>query len=132
MTLEKRLLIVFPYLQKIKQHLNWLNGWMELLREHLYVPNWSLCVNYQYLLHEKLVVCLTINIQCVPFLNLMLMRKGYLFVTPQAADAVSRAVDETSVVQDLDFSTLRSQLGPLIAVCYLLFSNFSSFPFLMF
>ncbi|XP_071701623.1 uncharacterized protein [Rutidosis leptorrhynchoides] len=37
------------------------------------------------------------------------------FKTASAADAVSRAADGTSVVQDLDFSTLRSQLGPLIA-----------------
>ncbi|KAI3501756.1 hypothetical protein L1887_29761 [Cichorium endivia] len=37
------------------------------------------------------------------------------FKTASATDAVSRAADETSVVQDLDFSTLRSQLGPLIA-----------------
>ncbi|KAL4570212.1 hypothetical protein LXL04_025863 [Taraxacum kok-saghyz] len=37
------------------------------------------------------------------------------FKRASAADAVSRAADETSVVQDLDFSTLRSQLGPLIA-----------------
>ncbi|KAI3812488.1 hypothetical protein L1987_17198 [Smallanthus sonchifolius] len=37
------------------------------------------------------------------------------FKKASAADAVSRAADETSVVQELDFSTLRSQLGPLIA-----------------
>ncbi|XP_023748497.1 uncharacterized protein LOC111896742 isoform X2 [Lactuca sativa] len=37
------------------------------------------------------------------------------FKRASAADAVSRAADETSVVQDLDFSTLRSQLGPLVA-----------------
>ena len=29
---------------------------------------------------------------------------------------VCRAADETSTVQDLDFSSLRSQLGPLAAV----------------
>lgn len=39
-----------------------------------------------------------------------------IFCTPQAADAVSRAADDTSAVQELDFSTLRSQLGPLTAV----------------
>ncbi|RVX19577.1 hypothetical protein CK203_005360 [Vitis vinifera] len=31
-------------------------------------------------------------------------------------DAVSRAADGTSAVQDLDFSSLRSQLGPLAAI----------------
>lgn len=34
----------------------------------------------------------------------------------QVEDAVSRAADGTSAVQDLDFSSLRSQLGPLAAV----------------
>nr|GEV14748.1 hypothetical protein [Tanacetum cinerariifolium] len=37
------------------------------------------------------------------------------FKKASAADAVSRAADGTSAVQELDFSTLRSQLGPLIA-----------------
>ncbi|KAD3641724.1 hypothetical protein E3N88_30948 [Mikania micrantha] len=37
------------------------------------------------------------------------------FKKASAADAVSRAADETSVVQELDFFTLRSQLGPLSA-----------------
>ncbi|KAJ0811801.1 hypothetical protein HanPSC8_Chr17g0754801 [Helianthus annuus] len=37
------------------------------------------------------------------------------FKKASAADAVSRAADGTSVVQELDFSTLRAQLGPLIA-----------------
>ncbi|XP_024993509.1 uncharacterized protein LOC112527248 isoform X2 [Cynara cardunculus var. scolymus] len=37
------------------------------------------------------------------------------FKRASAADAVSRAADGTSVVQELDFSTLRSQLGPLVA-----------------
>lgn len=34
----------------------------------------------------------------------------------QVEDAVSRAADGMSVVQELDFSSLRSQLGPLAAV----------------
>lgn len=38
----------------------------------------------------------------------------YLFF--QVEDVVSRAADGTSVVQDLDFASLRSQLGPLAAV----------------
>ncbi|KAI3728271.1 hypothetical protein L6452_16904 [Arctium lappa] len=37
------------------------------------------------------------------------------FKRASAADAVSRAADGISVVQELDFSTLRSQLGPLTA-----------------
>jgi hypothetical protein len=37
----------------------------------------------------------------------------YLF---QVEDVVSRAADGTSAVQDLDFASLRSQLGPLAAV----------------
>ncbi|XP_076932004.1 uncharacterized protein LOC143597374 [Bidens hawaiensis] len=37
------------------------------------------------------------------------------FKKASAADAVSRAADGTSVVQELDFSTLRAQLGPLSA-----------------
>lgn len=36
----------------------------------------------------------------------------------QVEDAVSRAADGTSGVQDLDFSSLRSQLGSLAAVCF--------------
>lgn len=39
------------------------------------------------------------------------------FLLPlQVEDAVSRAADGTSAVQELDFSSLRSQLGPLAAV----------------
>ena len=34
----------------------------------------------------------------------------------QVENAVSRAADGTSPVQDLDFSLLRSQLGPLATV----------------
>lgn len=34
----------------------------------------------------------------------------------QVEDAVSRAADGTSVGQELDFSSLHSQLGPLAAV----------------
>lgn len=37
----------------------------------------------------------------------------YLF---QVEDVVSRAADGTSAVQDLDFASLRSQLGPLASV----------------
>ncbi|KAJ9549726.1 hypothetical protein OSB04_022269 [Centaurea solstitialis] len=37
------------------------------------------------------------------------------FKSASAADAVSRAADGTSAVHELDFSTLRSQLGPLVA-----------------
>lgn len=49
--------------------------------------------------------------------NMLIFKSNaFPFVFPKAADAVSRAADETSVVQDLDFSTLRSQLGPLVAV----------------
>ena len=50
----------------------------------------------------------------------------------QVEDAVSRAADGTSAVQDLDFSSLRSQLGPLAAVSVQnsissLFKEFSRF-----
>jgi len=34
----------------------------------------------------------------------------------QVEDVVSRAADGTSAVQDLDFASLRSQLGPLASV----------------
>ncbi|KAI8568864.1 hypothetical protein RHMOL_Rhmol02G0233700 [Rhododendron molle] len=40
-----------------------------------------------------------------------------VFLLPsQVEDAVSRAADGTSAVQELDFSSLRSQLGPLAAI----------------
>lgn len=38
---------------------------------------------------------------------------------------VSRAADGTSIVQDLDFSSLRSQLDPLAAVSAYISSLFS-------
>lgn len=41
---------------------------------------------------------------------------------------MSRAADETSTVQDLDFSSLRTQLGPLAAVSsWILFSITTNF-----
>lgn len=46
-----------------------------------------------------------IFIEIVPFFGLS-----------KVEDVVSRAADGTSTVQDLDFSSLRSQLGPLATV----------------
>lgn len=39
-----------------------------------------------------------------------------IYIVLQVEDVVSRAADGTSAVQDVDFSSLRSQLGPLSAV----------------
>lgn len=47
-----------------------------------------------------------------------------MLILCQVEDAVSRAADGTSVSQELDFSSLRSQLGPLAAV-----SEYSHLPY---
>lgn len=50
------------------------------------------------------------NFQIVDILNI------FVIIFCQVEDAVSRAADGTSPVQELDFSSLRAQLGPLPAV----------------
>lgn len=51
-----------------------------------------------------------------PYLVLIRINSVLSCINLQAEDAVSRAADGSSAVQDLDFSSLRSQLGSLAAV----------------